>query len=835
MNPAARPGAGGGEQGDGLEGLEVLHGVVRRVTFHHPDTRYTVLRVELDGQEGRVATAVGYFGPPPAGETIRAFGRWRLHPAYGRQFEVQALHTVTPATAEGIERFLACGAIKGIGPATARRLVEAFGERTLDVLAADPQAVAARVQGLGLRRARAIAEYLQDQRLRHETLAFLHGLGLGPGMARRLLQRYGVQAAEVARRSPYRLALEVPGFGFRRADEVARRFGVGTDDPERLQAALWHALLEGVEQGHVYLPAGQLLAAARALLSPGASAPLPPPDDGGGDRLVALLERALGALASQGRVVVEGQAVYPAWLHRLEQELADRLLALACRPPARRWLPEQLQGELARAEQALGVKLAVEQREAVLRALEDGVLVVTGGPGTGKTTLVRFVAYLASRAGWRTALAAPTGRAAQRLNEAVLGPGPAWPGVLPARTIHRLLEPRARSTPSDPEQAPGEGRLVFHRNEQHPLDADILIVDEVSMLDTVLACHLLRAVGPATRLVLVGDVHQLPSVGPGQVLRDVIQSGAVGVVRLRHIFRQAARSAIVRGAHQVLLGRSVVRAAPARPRSEAADAATADGLAAGPGARSQAKPAPEGELRFVEAETQEVSGRIRDLVAVEIPARYGFDPLRDIQVLAATHQGPAGCEALNELLQEALNPAGPGRPELVVGRRRLRAGDRVLQVRNDYQAPVRLPQAAPGAAGEPTPAEEAGVFNGEIGRIREVDPAQGSLVVVFDDGREVDYTEERLHQLQLAYAITVHKSQGNEFPCVVIPVVWTMPALMNRHLLYTAITRGRRLVVLVGQRRAVAAHVRNASGALRHTGLARRLMEGLRPASARCL
>lgn len=812
----------GEEQGAGpLSPTEVVQGVVRRITFHNPDNHYVVLRLEPQPGQAPV-TVVGHLAPvPAAGEEIRVVGRWTSHPTYGRQFEADMYQPVTPSTREGVERLLASGVIKGVGPATARRLVEAFGERALDVIAEHPERLAS-VPGIGPHKARAIAEQLQVHRAAQEALSFLYGLGLGPGLARRIYQRYGSRTVAAVRSNPYELAFEVDGFGFRRADEVAARFGVAADSPRRIEAALWQALQEAVEEGHAFLPRGVLFERARSLLASGRGSGL----EFSGEALEAALE----GLAQRGSVVLEGEeAVYHAALHRHEVELARmvrRLAGQASQP----WLPGRFGQELARAEQRLGTQLAPEQREAVRQALELGVVVITGGPGTGKTTLVRFIVHLAARAGVRVALAAPTGRAAQRLQEALFsGAGAVPPGVLAPRTIHRLLEVRPGA---------GGGGPRFARGPHHPLDAELVVVDEASMLDLPLACHLLSALRPGARLVLVGDVDQLPSVGPGQVLKDLIESGCVAVVRLTRIFRQAARSRIVVGAHQVLAGRNIIP--PSRPATR--PAAGAPGSGARPNGGSAA-PAGEGtrggrralsehdNLRFIEEpDPQRAARTVQRLVAVTLPEAYGLDPMGDIQVLAASHRGPAGADALNALLQEALNPPAPGRDEVRVGQRVLRVGDRVMQTRNDYQA--RLVAAPPAAAEAMPPSgrvswagegEETGVFNGEIGRVIRIVPEQRLVHVQFEDGRVVEYDDERVWQLQLAYAITVHKSQGNEFACVVMPVVWTMPALMTRHLLYTALTRGKRLVVLVGDRRAVGAYIRNASVANRYSGLARRL------------
>ncbi|MBE3598871.1 MAG: ATP-dependent RecD-like DNA helicase [Limnochordaceae bacterium] len=771
---------------------DVVQGVVRRITFHDPGTQYAVIRLEQRPNRPPL-TVVGHWTPLPApGEEIRVVGRWALHPTYGRQFEAEAYQPVTPATREGVERLLASGVIKGVGPATARRLVAAFGERALDVIASDPQRLAS-VPGIGPRKARWIAERLHLRKETQEALVFLHGLGLGPGLSRRILQRYGTQAPAAVRADPYALALEVDGIGFRRADDLAERFQIAPDSPRRVEAALWHVMREAGEEGHVYLPREVLFQRVRAVLGGGRGAGHAYPDE--------MLGAALGALVAGGQLVEEDGAVYPAAFHRYETELAGRLLELA-RQAYQPWLPARLEQELQAAQARLGTRLAPEQLQAVRRAMESGLLVVTGGPGTGKTTLVRFIVYLARRAGIRIALAAPTGRAAQRLQEAVRCGAPEEEPSVQASTVHRLLEVRPGSSSAS----------RFARGPKNPIDAELVIVDEASMLDISLAYHLVAALGPESRLVLVGDVDQLPSVGPGQVLRDLIQSGVVPLVRLVHLFRQAARSRIVVGAHQILAGRSVVHAGPSRAQAAVRPASQ----------ERRAAAREEGSLRFFEEpDPQRVAWKVRELVTTSIPQQFGLRPVEEIQVLTASHRGPAGSDALNRLLQEALNPAGRGKAELQLGQRVVRQGDRVMQVRNDYQARL-VPEdgSGPSRDGE---GGEVGVFNGEIGTVWRVDPDERVVHVRFDDGRLIEYDEEKWHQLQLAYAITVHKSQGNEFPCVVMPVVWTMPALMTRHLLYTAVTRGRRLVVLVGDRKAVHAYVRNASVAQRYSMLARRL------------
>lgn len=718
---------------------EQLEGVVDRITYRNDENSYTVLQLELDS--GMRLTAVGTMPPVRVGERIRLDGNWSIHPRYGPQFQVTACTPLPPTTREAIERYLSSGMVKGIGPETAKKLVAAFGEQTLEVIAKEPHRLT-EVPGIGPKKAAAIARAAaQEEDLRRAVL-FLQGLGVSTAYALRIFRQYGADTIRIVRENPYRLSDEVYGIGFKRADDIARSLGIAEDAPERAQAAVLHVLAEGAGDGHVYLPRAVLAERLDKL-----------------EVAAARLPAALEQLQRAGRVVVEpgpspdDDRIYLKSLHEAEESVARRIKALL-EHTGRDGAPELVGG--ADVQDADGIELSDEQRQAVLGALRHGFVVITGGPGTGKTTVVRAIYKAFNARGLRVALAAPTGRAAQRLAEAT---------GHPARTIHRLLEVRNTG---------GQAGPAFGRNEDKPLEADAVVVDEASMVDTYLMRHLLAAVRPGTRLVLIGDEDQLPSVGPGYVLGDILASGRVPVFRLTKVFRQAAESLIVENAHRVRTGRMPVF---------------------GRGGQ---------DFYFLEARADALPDLILDLVCRRLPQYLGGDPIRDIQVLTPVRRGPLGVDALNRRLQERLNP--PSGAEVVVGDRALRPGDKVMQVRNNYDAMV---------------------FNGDIGRVSGVFPEDRCIEVTFPDDegeRIVRYDEESLDQLVHAYAVSVHKSQGSEYPCVVMPVMWVMPALMTRNLLYTALTRAKRLAVLAGDRRALAAYVRNDKVLQRYTGLKERLM-----------
>ncbi len=742
---------------------ETIRGIVERITYHNPENHYTVVRILPAGStvssrrrgalEENLVTAVGYFPALNVGESLRLFGEWVVHPEYGRQFRADSHELILPTTVQGIERYLGSGMIRGVGPVTASRLVAAFGERTLEIIEHHPERLT-EVEGIGPVRAEVISRSLAEHKDIREIMMFLQSHGVTPGYAARIHRHYGRQTVAVIRENPYRLAEEVFGIGFRTADRIAHSLGIQPTSPYRVRAGIRHLLAEGSTEGHVYLPREALVERAASVLE------VEP----------ELVEANLDALAADREVVVEhpepspwpreadsGAAVYLTHLYRAETVVAERLAGLLAERPLFAD-PVELQSEMRRLAEAAGLELASEQVEAVTLATVSGVVVITGGPGTGKTTAINCLIRLFEGRGLRTLLAAPTGRAARRLAETT---------GREARTIHRLLEYG---------YSPETFTLSFGRDADNPLDADAVIVDEASMVDLPLFQHLLLAVRPGTRLVLVGDVDQLPPVGPGNVLRDVIRSGVVPVVRLTEIFRQARESFIVLNAHRVNRGEMPLLNEKT------------------------------GDFFFLHREGPEVIlEEIVNLCARRLPERAGLDPVADVQVLSPMRRTPIGVDNLNLELQRVLNPPRPGLPELPHGGTVYRLGDKVMQIRNNY---------------------EKGVFNGDIGQVVEVDLEEGQLAVAFPDAagvREVRYDRGDLDELVLSYAVSVHKSQGSEYPAVVMPVSTHHYVMLQRNLLYTGITRARRLVVLVGSPRALAIAVRNTRIDLRWSRLAARL------------
>jgi exodeoxyribonuclease V alpha subunit len=768
-----RPRRGAGTRAAQAQGEEeTLLGVVERVVYSGGDGAFTVARLKLDQiesggegwgpppsplpnppatdtprakpelrpREGEVITIVGGLAGVPAGASLRLLGRFETNARFGAQFRITHYTEVAPATLEGLRRYLGSGLIKGIGPELASRIVDRFGIETLEVLDRDPHRIG-EVPGIGQSRARAVRDAWAAQRAVREVMVFLQGYGVSPAFAARIYKRYGASAIARVRENPYRLAFDVWGIGFLSADKLASALGVARDAPARLEAGVRHVLDDEGGNGHVFVPRARLAQKAAALL------------DQPEEAVVAAVDR----LARAGEVAIDATtvddphdpAVYETQLYRAETALAAglaRLLEGTARP-----VVADADAALAWYEREAGIALARQQAAAVKLALASKVAVVTGGPGVGKTTIVRGIVSILKRAGLSVALAAPTGRAAKRLTDAT---------GAPASTLHRLLEWRPATA-------------TFARCASNPLEADVLIVDEASMVDVRLGADLVAALAPTARLVLVGDVDQLPSVGPGTVLADVIASGAVPTVRLTEIFRQAAESLIVVNAHRILEG--AVPEVGAAPADKGADRR---------------------DFFFLEEDDPAAAAAlIRDLVAQRLPRRYGFQP-QEIQVLSPMHRGELGAGNLNLLLQETLTA---GAPEIVRGQRTLRVGDKVMQLRNDYDKEV---------------------WNGDSGTVEGM--GSESLAVRFDD-RLVEYTLDELDALVLAYAATVHKSQGSEYPAVVIPVHTQHYVMLQRNLLYTAVTRGKRLCVLVGTRKALALAVRNADVAARASGLCPRL------------
>ncbi len=732
-----------------------LEGSVERVTYYNDETGYSVIRLKAPGQFDLV-TVVGSLPEVQPGERLRLEGIWSNHPQYGRQFKAELCEQLLPATVEGIRRYLGSGLIRGVGPVTAERIVDRFGAVTLQVLDERPEQLQ-NVPGVGPKRAAAIAQAWVEQQQIRQVMLFLQSHGVTTGLAVKIYKAYGDQSLEVVQADPYRLARDIWGIGFRTADKIARNLGLPSDAPARIQAGVAYALSQSADEGNVYMPEEELTAGAAKLLQVDTALVTPALQALDADEVVRR-ERLVYPLPADRPAVApamrEEQAVYLAPFYYGEVGAANRLRALVDRPTTRlgRLHSVDWPALLAQVTRGSAIELSSEQREAVQAALTHKVTVLTGGPGTGKTVTVRTVIAALEAMGGSCALCAPTGRAAKRLSEAT---------ERSAQTIHRLLE-----------YSPQEG---FRRNEGNLLPVDLLIVDEASMLDLLLAHHMLKAIDPAAHLLLVGDVDQLPSVGAGDVLRDVIASGRARVIRLHEIFRQAAQSGIVVNAHAVNQG--------LMPQLNEF----------------------EDFYFFSQEEPAEAADLLVDVVVRRIPQKFGLDPVDEVQVLAPMYRGACGVSALNERLQEMLNPPAANHPERRLGGRVFRVGDKVMQIRNSY-----LPQRE--------------VYNGDIGRVVAIDGVEQTLTVRVD-GRPLVYDWSETDELVHAFAVSVHKSQGSEYPAVVLPLVTQHFPMLSRPIMYTAITRARRLVVLVGTRRAIGIAVRNHRVVERHSGLRVRLAE----------
>jgi exodeoxyribonuclease V alpha subunit len=737
------------------EPTEVLAGPIERVTFHNPGNGFCVLRIKARGHR-ELVTVVGHAAEINAGEWVTVSGVWVNDREHGQQFKASFLRSSPPTTAEGIEKYLGSGMIRGIGPIYASKLVEAFGAEVFEVIEQAPERLR-EVPGIGKVRAGRIAQAWADQKVVREIMVFLHSHGVGTARAVRIFKTYGNDAVQVMAENPYRLARDIRGIGFRTADAIAARLGIEPTATIRLRAGINYALLEASGEGHCGLPTAELLKLAGELLA------VDRPDETGSTSRVplepALIQKALDLELSEGSVVADtlaGQpAIFLAHLHRDERCIAEALQELAQGAPP--WGAIDASRAIGWVEQRLGLQLAASQREAVEQALASKVLVITGGPGVGKTTLINAILQILAAKKLRIQLCAPTGRAAKRMAEAT---------GLEAKTIHRLLE-------FDP------AAYGFRRNGELPLECDLLVVDETSMVDVPLMASLLAAIPLEAALLLVGDVDQLPSVGPGQVLADGINSGALPVTRLTEVFRQAATSRIITSAHAINGGTIPDLRAPA-------DGASTD-------------------FYFLPAETPEQAvALILKVVGERIPARFGFDPVGEVQVLCPMARGGCGSRSLNIELQKLLNPDPAEKVERFGWR--FAPGDKVMQIANDY---------------------EKEVFNGDVGTIDAIDSDNSELSVLFPTSeagvvgsRTVIYGWGELDTLVPAYACTIHKSQGSEYPAVVIPLLTQHYAMLQRNLVYTGLTRGKQLVVLVGQKKALAMAVKNHLGRRRYTKLA---------------
>ena len=736
--------------------MEEIKGYVEHIVYRNEDNGYTVFH--LNNEDGEV-TCVGNFHFIEEGELLRMEGEYTTHKLYGLQFAVQTSEVCEPEDLVSIERYLGSGAIKGVGAALAARIVRRFKADTFRVMEEEPERLA-EVKGISEKMAMAIGAQMEEKQGLRQATMFLQKYGISVNLAVKIYQTYGARMYGIIEENPYRLADDIPGVGFKMADEIARKVGIFTDSDYRLKSGILYTLLQAVGNGHTYLPEEELLASAAELLRVEPEVI--------GDQLMDLqMEKKLVIRDQDGR-----RAVYASQYYYLELNSAKMLFDLNIRGEFDR---ESIFKKLDRIQEEERIELDEMQRMAVAEAVENGLLVITGGPGTGKTTTINTIIRYFEESGMEILLAAPTGRAAKRMTEAT---------GMEAKTIHRLLE--ITGVPDD-KNASG---MHFERNEENPLEADVVIIDEMSMVDIYLLHSLLKAVSPGTRLVLVGDVNQLPSVGPGNVLRDIIDSGCFHVVKLTKIFRQASQSDIVVNAHRINAGERIDLAKRSR------------------------------DFLFIRRDHPDaIISAMLTLVQKKLPGYVNAHPF-DIQIMTPMRKGALGVDRLNGILQEYLNPADGKKAEKESGGVTYREGDKVMQIKNNYQIAweTRNRYGIPVESG-------LGVFNGDLGVIREINHFAETLTVEFDEGRMVEYSFKQLEELELAYAITIHKSQGSEYPAVVIPVHSGPRMLMTRNLIYTAVTRARFCVCLVGVPEAFQAMVDNEQEQRRYSGLKSRILE----------
>ena len=718
------------------KGSERVAGTVERVVYHDEDTGFSVIRLRSEDRH-ELSTVVGRTAHVSLGEWVEAEGLWHNDPKHGPQLKAEEMRVSAPVTREGVEHFLGSGIVHGVGPSLAKRMVDAFGESVFDIIEHSPERLR-EISGVGKIRSARISKAWSEKRRVREVMLFLRSHGVGTNRAVRIARTYGDETLSILREDPYRLVKDVRGIGFASADSIAKQIGFESDSPARIKAGLQQVLRDALTQGHCGLPEDRVLTDAVRML----------------DLDRAKIETQLHTLIQAEELVRDSigsdtmgtQCIFLERLHRAERHAAHQLLALSRGSVP--WPSIDADKAIDWAEKSLDITFAKSQRTAIATALVSKLLVLTGGPGVGKTTLVRAILKILGRKKVDIKLAAPTGRAAKRLSEAT---------GMSARTIHRLLE-------ADPQSG------GFKRSAHNPIDCDLLVVDEASMIDVTLLDSLVQALRPASAVLFIGDVDQLPSVGPGQALRDMIESNALDVVRLDEIFRQAAESQIVQNAHAVNAGRL--------PELEPADG---------------------GDFYFVETrDGEDTQARLLKIVAERIPARFGLDSLRDVQVLCPMHRGSAGTQSLNAALKRILNPTDDATPSLTRDGVSFAPGDKVMQVVNNY---------------------DKDVYNGDVGWVASIDREEQTMDISFEE-REIRYENNELDQLNLAYAITIHKSQGSEYPAVVLPFLTEHFVMLKRNLLYTAMTRGKQLVVLLGQRRALEIAIRGSDDLRRTTKLA---------------
>ncbi len=738
--------------------MEEISGYVDHIIFQNSENGYTVMNLMSEAEE---ITCVGMCRGLGQGETISAQGEYTEHPVYGKQFKLVSWHTVAPKDSASMERYLGSGAIKGIGPALAARIVKKFGDDTFRVIEEEPERLA-EVKGISLQKAQEIGMQMEEKKDFRDALVYLQQYGISNTLAVRIYNKYGMGLYGVLKENPYRLAEDIHGVGFKMADELAGRLGIRTDSDYRIRSGIFYTLLQAVGEGHCYLPLEMLLERAGQILGVKQEDIRPQLDN----------------LMMDKKLVVKGNCVFSASYYYAELNCARMLSELNISMCEAERLPAQDAAVKKRLQDLVGslnMELDELQFGAVLQSIQSGLFILSGGPGTGKTTTINMMIRYFEAEGLDIFLGAPTGRAAKRMTEAT---------GFEARTIHRMLELNSALSDEDAR------KVRFERNEENPLETDVVIIDEMSMVDIQLFQALLKAVVPGTRLILVGDVNQLPSVGPGQVLRDLIGSGRFPTVKLKKIFRQAEKSDIVVNAHRINRGEQI-----------ALDNKSRD---------------------FFMLERSDVNvmyKHIIQLIREKLP-NYVNASSFDIQVLTPMRKGSLGCETLNTILQQYLNPPEPGKREHASGANIYREGDKVMQVRNNYQ----LEWEVVSRYGIPVD-KGTGIFNGDMGRILEINENLSSLVVEYDEQRRVTYPFSLLEELELSYAITIHKSQGSEYPAVLLPLLGGPRMLFNRNLLYTAITRARSCVTILGSSAAVRDMIENTSENRRFTALAQRIRE----------
>ncbi len=765
---------------DKLQEQIVLEATIEDIIFQNQGNGYTVCTIDYEGEE---ISCVGEMSGIYAGEEVKIVGSWSVHPIYGKQIRVEMLERSMPKTVQGMEKYLASGVIKGIGAKTAKKIVKHFGIDTFKIIEEEPLLLA-QVSGISKKKAQEIGEVFHEQYELRRAMLFLQEYGITSTYAIKIYKQYKDRTTEVIKNTPYRLVDDIYGIGFRKADEIAAKVGVARDDPHRIKTGILYLLTSFSNNGHTYMPRPRLMEEAIKLLMPEVYQSL---TQAYPYELVAeevegyehpLIENALIELALSKQIIIknydEVPCVFLAYLYHSEQAVARKLINIASLYQKDAVI--DVEKELAQTQKELKIELVEEQKEAVRNVLTNGVTVITGGPGTGKTTTINAILHMLEKAGEDVLLAAPTGRAAKRMSEAT---------GIEAQTIHRLLEIGYIGEEGS--------RQAFNRNEENPLEADVIIVDELSMVDIILMNALLKAVVEGQRLVLIGDADQLPSVGAGNVIKDIIFSERLPVVRLIQIFRQASKSAIVMNAHRINKGEYPVM------NEKGTD------------------------FFFMKRSIQEeVKDTIIELVTTRLPKYQGFDSLKDIQVLAPMRKGAIGVNELNKALQDAINPHHDLKPEKEYRGMLFREGDKVMQIKNNYNTPWKILGKTGMSIDEGT-----GVFNGDCGLITAIKEEEELVVVTFEDAKVVEYEFNQLDELELAYAVTIHKSQGSEYPVVILPIHSGPPMLLSRNLLYTAVTRAKKMVVGLGLVETMQRMVDNNREIERYSSLGRHLKKML--------